>query len=101
MASSAAHSSSLTANGGTPASSHLLNNQQNKNLAMKLGRVCLGCSPAYCSNRGECSIQPNGEKQCKCRGRQRSDSLIFMQIEPDSVTAFGQSGVCAIRRSRR
>ena len=69
MASSTAHSSSLTANGGNPASSHLSNSPQNKNLVMKLGRVCLGCSPAYCSNRGECSIQPNGEKLCKCRGK--------------------------------
>lgn len=44
------------------------NQQPNKNLVMKLGRVCLGCSPAYCSNRGECSIQ-NGEKVCKCKGK--------------------------------
>lgn len=68
MANSGPHSSSLTANGGS-ASSASHNNHQNKNLVMKLGRVCLGCSPAYCSNRGECSIQPNGEKLCKCRGR--------------------------------
>ena len=33
----------------------------------KSGRQCLSCSPAYCSNRGECTIV-NGEKECKCRG---------------------------------
>lgn len=32
----------------------------------KHGRVCLGCSPSYCSNRGECSIS-DGQKHCKCR----------------------------------
>ena len=32
----------------------------------KQGRVCMGCSAAYCSNRGECSIL-DGRKQCKCR----------------------------------
>lgn len=32
----------------------------------KAGRVCASCSPAYCSNRGECLIM-NGEKSCKCR----------------------------------
>jgi len=32
----------------------------------KHGRICLGCSPSYCSNRGECSIT-DGQKQCKCR----------------------------------
>lgn len=32
----------------------------------KHGRVCLGCSPAYCSNKGECSIF-EGKKQCRCR----------------------------------
>lgn len=33
----------------------------------KAGRQCSSCSPAYCSNRGECHIV-NGEKECKCRG---------------------------------
>lgn len=32
----------------------------------KLGRICMGCSAAYCSNKGECSIV-EGKKQCKCR----------------------------------
>lgn len=32
----------------------------------KHGRVCLGCSASYCSNRGECSIS-DGQKHCKCR----------------------------------
>lgn len=31
-----------------------------------IGRVCLGCSPGYCLNRGECSII-DGKKQCKCK----------------------------------
>lgn len=56
---------SQLANSKSSASNSQLNNQ--KNLVMKLGRVCLGCSPAYCSNRGECSIR-NGEKFCQCKG---------------------------------
>jgi len=32
----------------------------------KLGRICMGCSASYCSNRGECSIV-DGKKQCKCK----------------------------------
>jgi len=34
---------------------------------LKAGRYCASCSPAYCSNRGECLII-DGEKECKCRG---------------------------------
>ncbi|XP_074604245.1 uncharacterized protein LOC141857656 [Brevipalpus obovatus] len=33
----------------------------------KSGRFCASCSPAYCSNRGEC-FTVNGERECRCRG---------------------------------
>ncbi|KAI1290416.1 63 kDa sperm flagellar membrane protein [Halotydeus destructor] len=31
------------------------------------GRHCASCSPAFCSNRGDCVIE-EGEKVCKCKG---------------------------------
>ena len=73
-ANSNSYSSALTSS-GNPISPHMLNNHQNKNLVMKLGRVCLGCSPAYCSNRGECRVE-NGQKVCTCKGKH--NNLVFL-----------------------
>ncbi|XP_018494727.1 uncharacterized protein LOC108864160 [Galendromus occidentalis] len=34
----------------------------------RAGRVCAGCGPDFCNNRGECSIV-DGERSCACKGK--------------------------------
>lgn len=59
----------------------------------KHGRVCLGCSASYCSNRGECSIV-DGQKQCKCRANFIGDRCDYNS--EILVLIIGCSLVCMI-----
>lgn len=59
----------------------------------KHGRVCLGCSASYCSNRGECSII-DGQKQCKCRANFIGDRCDYNS--EILVLIIGCSLVCMI-----